>query len=66
MKRREMLRASVIAGAAAALGPALNVPVPPAYIEFHPSRYLRPFDAPMEDCDRGFPCGNPFLQFNQH
>jgi pimeloyl-ACP methyl ester carboxylesterase len=58
--------ASDLNNAAAALGPAFNVPVPPAYIEFHPSRYLRPFDAPMEDCDRGFPCGNPFLHFNQH
>jgi pimeloyl-ACP methyl ester carboxylesterase len=58
--------ASDLNNAAAALGPALNVPVPPAYIDFHPSRYLRPFDAPMEDCDRGFPCGNPFLLFNQH
>jgi pimeloyl-ACP methyl ester carboxylesterase len=58
--------ASDLNNAAAALGPAFNVPVPPAYIEFHPSRYLRPFDAPMEDCDRGFPCGNPFSLFNQH
>ncbi len=60
--------------AAAALGPAFNifsssqgvVAVPPAYIEFDPSPYLRPFDALTRDCDRGFPCGNPFLQFNQH
>ena len=60
--------------AATALGPAFNifgtsqgvVPVPPAFIEFDPSRYLRPFDAPAEDCDRGFPCRDPFLHFNQH
>jgi hypothetical protein len=60
--------------AAAALGPAFNifataqgvVPAPPAYIEFEPSPYLRQFDALTRDCDRGFPCGNPFLQFNQH
>lgn len=60
--------------AATALGPAFNIfgtshgviPVPPAYIEFNPRRYLRPFDAPMEDCDRGFPCRAPFLHFNQH
>jgi pimeloyl-ACP methyl ester carboxylesterase len=66
MGRWRDVDASDLNNAAAALGPAFNVPVPPAYIEFHPSRYLRPFDAPMEDCDRGFPCGNPFLQFNQH
>ena len=61
--------------AATALGPAFNlyvttqgaiVPTPPAYIEFEPSPYLRPFDAFTEACDRGFPCSNPFLQFNQH
>ena len=66
--------------AAAAQGPFFNVffvlnadgtigpviPTPPAYIEFEPSPYLRPFNAPSRDCDRGFPCGNPFLQFNQH
>jgi len=59
--------------AAAALGPAFNifavtqgvVSTVPAYIEFDPSPYLRPFDAPVVDCDR-FPCRNPFLQFNQH
>jgi dienelactone hydrolase len=42
------------------------IPTPPAYVEFEPSPYLRPFDALTRDCDRGFPCGNPFLQFNQH
>jgi len=41
-------------------------PTPPAYIEFDPSPYLRPFDAFTRDCNRGFPCGNPFLRFNQH
>lgn len=46
--------------------PPSVVPAPPAYIEFHPSQYLRPFDAPVEDCNRGFACGNPFLQINQH
>ena len=66
--------ASDLNNAAAALGPAFNifsssqgvVAVPPAYIEFDPSPYLRPFDSPTRDCDRGFPCGNPFLRFNQH
>ena len=66
--------------AAAAQGPFFNafvildandnivalIPTPPAYIEFQPSPYLRPFDALTRDCDRGFPCGNPFLRFNQH
>jgi len=42
------------------------IPTPPAYIEFEPSPYLRPFDAPSRDCHRGFPCGNPFFEFNQH
>jgi pimeloyl-ACP methyl ester carboxylesterase len=41
------------------------IPTPPAYIELEPSPYLRPFDASARDCDRGFPCGHPFLQFNQ-
>ena len=66
--------ASDLNNAAAALGPAFNifsssqgvVAVPPAYIEFDPSPYLRPFDALTRDCDRRFPCGNPFLPFNQH
>lgn len=44
--------------AAAALGPNLNifvnrqgmiVPVPPAFVAFKPSRYLRPFDAETEE-----------------
>ena len=42
--------------AAAALGPGFNifptpsgiVPVPPAFIDFRPARYLRPFDALTE------------------
>jgi pimeloyl-ACP methyl ester carboxylesterase len=42
------------------------IPTPPAYTELEPSPYLRPFDAPSRDCDRGFPCGNAFLRFNQH
>jgi pimeloyl-ACP methyl ester carboxylesterase len=58
--------ASDLNNAAAALGPAFNVPVPSAFIEFHPSGYLRPFDAPAEDCDRGFPCRDAFLRFNEH
>jgi len=60
------VNASDLNNAAAALGPAFNVPVPSAFIEFHPSRYLRPFDAPAEDCNRGFPCRDAFLRFNEH
>jgi pimeloyl-ACP methyl ester carboxylesterase len=60
--------------AAAATGPAFNifgtpqgvVPVPPAYIEFDPSRYLRPFDALGGECEFGFLCNDSFLQFSFH
>jgi pimeloyl-ACP methyl ester carboxylesterase len=60
---------------ATGLGPTFNVyltaqgavvPTPPAYIEFEPSPYLRPFDQLTADCHFEFFCGNPFLQFNQH
>ena len=55
--------------AAAALGPDFNVfaagaglvPVPPAYIDFTPSRYLRPFDAITRDCEFGFLCSDSFF-----
>jgi pimeloyl-ACP methyl ester carboxylesterase len=60
--------------AAGALGPGFNifgtpqgvVPVPPAYIEFDPSRYLRPFDALMGECEFGFLCAEPFLPLGLH
>jgi len=66
--------------AAAAQGPLFNVfvvldanenivalvPTPPAYFEFEPSRYLRPFDAVTEECEFGFLCGDPFLPFGVH
>jgi pimeloyl-ACP methyl ester carboxylesterase len=67
--------ASDLNNAATALGPAFNlyvttqgtvVPTPPAYIEFEPSPYLRPFDQLTANCHFGFFCGNPFLQFDQH
>jgi pimeloyl-ACP methyl ester carboxylesterase len=66
--------ASDLNNAAAALGPRFNifgtpqgvVPVPPAYIEFDPSRYLRPFDALAGECEFGFLCGDPFLQLGLH
>ncbi len=49
------LRPSHLNGAARALGPSLNVfssggqvvPVAPAFLTFHPTRYLRPFDRLM-------------------
>jgi pimeloyl-ACP methyl ester carboxylesterase len=68
------VEASDLNEAAAALGPGFNifgtpqgiVPVPPAYIEFDPSRYLRPFDALTEDCDFGSLCRDPFLRLPPH
>jgi len=61
--------ASDLNSAAAASGPGFNifgtprgiVAVPPAYIEFDPSRYLRPFDAPAGECEFGFLCGDRFM-----
>ncbi len=51
------LEAHDLNDAASALGSAFNIfptmngiiPVPPAFIEFHPARYLRPFDALTEE-----------------
>ncbi|MGH9712870.1 MAG: prolyl oligopeptidase family serine peptidase [Candidatus Acidiferrales bacterium] len=56
--------ASDLNAAAAALGPTFNifftsqgiVPTPPAYIEFRPAPYLRPFDAFSRECEFGFGC----------
>ncbi|MGC1620474.1 MAG: prolyl oligopeptidase family serine peptidase [Candidatus Acidiferrum sp.] len=67
--------ASDLNNAAAALGPGFNlfvttqgavVPTPPAYLEFEPSPYLRPFDAVTGECRFGFFCGNPFRGFGPH
>jgi pimeloyl-ACP methyl ester carboxylesterase len=63
--------ASDLNNAAAALGPGFNifgtpqgiVAVPPAYIDFDPSRYLRPFDALEGECELGYLCGDQFLRF---
>jgi pimeloyl-ACP methyl ester carboxylesterase len=50
---------------AAALGPGLNifanpqgmiVPVPPAFVDFNPGPYLRPFDGEAEECEFESPC----------
>jgi hypothetical protein len=55
--------------AATALGPNFNifansqgtiVPVAPAFVEFEPSPYLRPFDAADGECDFAFFCRDPF------
>jgi pimeloyl-ACP methyl ester carboxylesterase len=66
--------ASDLNNAAAALGPGFNlfgtqqgiVAVPPAYIDFDPSRYLRPFDALTGECEFGFLCRDSFFHFTQH
>ena len=66
--------ASDLNNAAAALGPGFNVfgtkqgivPVPPAYIDFDPSRYLRPFDARTGECEFGFLCRDSFFPFGAH
>jgi dienelactone hydrolase len=50
------LRAADMNARAAALGPGMNlitsgsavVPTPPAYVPYHPARFLRPFDAVRE------------------
>lgn len=51
--------------AAAKLGPGLNlfvnaqgmvVPVPPAFVDFMPSPYLRPFSGESEECEFGSRC----------
>jgi len=60
--------------AAAALGPGFNVfgtaqgivPVAPAFIDFNPSRYLRPFDALSAECEFGELCGERFLLHGLH
>ena len=56
--------ASDLNTAAAALGPEFNVflsgstvvATPPAFIDFVPARYLRPFDAGSHDCKFDFEC----------
>jgi hypothetical protein len=53
------IEANTLNGDAAALGPMFNifdvggtiVPVPPAFIDFEPAPYLRPFDALTGRCD---------------
>ena len=65
--------------AATALGLALNiyavpngtpsptiVPTPPAFVDFHPSPYLRPFDAEREECPPGRSCEERASRFDLH
>jgi pimeloyl-ACP methyl ester carboxylesterase len=42
------------------------VPTPPAFVEFKPEPYLRPFDRETEECAFGFLCGDPFLSLDFH
>jgi len=66
--------ASDLNNAAAALGPGFNlfgtqqgiVPVPPAFMEFEPSRYLRPFDALTGECKLGFLCDDRLVPLDLH
>jgi len=53
------------ASALAALSPLFN-PLPPAFIDFEPSRYPRPFDAVTGECDFGFFCHEPFALPSMH
>jgi pimeloyl-ACP methyl ester carboxylesterase len=60
--------------AAAALGPQFNIfsvatgiaPAPPAFIEFAPAPYLRPFDAVTGDCEFGFLCRDSLFSLSPH
>jgi pimeloyl-ACP methyl ester carboxylesterase len=48
--------ASNLNAAATALGPEINVPAPPAFVDFKPRPYLRPFDGEAKECEFGSPC----------
>jgi pimeloyl-ACP methyl ester carboxylesterase len=67
--RWEQVDADNLNKAATALGPNFNifansqgtiVPVAPAFVEFEPSPYLRPFDAANGECEFAFFCRDPF------
>jgi len=69
------IEAAGLNSAATALGPNFNifanaqgaiVPVPPAFVDFHPAPYLRPFDQEDENCRFGLFCGDPFSRFFHH
>ena len=58
------VEAADLNNAAASLGPNFNVfpshgtlvPVPPAFVDFKPRPYLRPFDGEADECEFGHPC----------
>ena len=65
--RWEHVDASDLNASATSLGPVFNifitsqgaiVPVAPAFVEFKPGRYLRPFDSETEGCKSGRRCGD--------
>lgn len=60
---------------ALATGPAFNifantqgvvVPVPPAFVDFHTSAYLRPFDGEALECESGRRCDERASVFDSH
>jgi pimeloyl-ACP methyl ester carboxylesterase len=62
----EHLDATDLNAADASLGPLFNifsnspgaiVPVPPAFVDFKPGSYLRPFDSESKECESGRRCG---------
>ena len=65
MGRWPDINASALNTAALSTGPAFNifatsgmiVPTLPAFVDFRPSAYLRPFDGEAQECEFGGPCG---------
>lgn len=62
----EHVDATDLKAAAASLGPLFNIfsnstgaiiPVPPAFVDFKPGPYLRPFDSESKECESGRRCG---------
>lgn len=69
------IEAAELNAAATALGSNFNifvepkgaiVPVAPAFVDFHPAPYLRPFDAEDDECRSGLFCGDPFSRLFPH
>lgn len=56
------VEATNLNNAAAVLGP-LNI-APPAFVDFRPSRYLRPFDARDQRCEGDSRCRDPFRELD--
>jgi pimeloyl-ACP methyl ester carboxylesterase len=57
----EFLRRTFVATSQGAL-----VPVVPAFVDFKPSAYLRPFDAEAEECDSGRSCSERASHLDLH